>query len=100
MPVGAANVTFKVNVPASGCKGEVLRKNEPRLLGPLNEPTPSAVVPLKLALPVNVKGGTPVTVPVVEPVIVTSSALALLWPAPTMTGACRGNACSASTEGQ
>ena len=84
MPDGAVNVTFRVNVPSSGCKGDVLRKNEPRLLGPLREPMPSAVVPVN-ALPVNVNWGTPVILPVVEPVMVTSSARAMLWLAPMIT---------------
>src|SRR2546423_1442455 len=79
MPTGAVNVTFKVNVPESDCVGAVLRKNDPKLLLPLRAPPPSAVVPVKCALPVKVNWGTPVTVPVVEPERVTSSALASLW---------------------
>src|SRR5437588_8788077 len=79
MPVGAVNVTFKVNDPESDCVGAVLRKNDPRLLLPLKEPMPSAVVPVKLALPVKVNWGTPTTVPVVEPEMVTSLARASLW---------------------
>src|SRR5437868_4785510 len=79
MPVGAVNVMFKVNVPASDCVGAVLRKNDPRLLLPLREPLPSAVVPVKWAVPEKVNCGTPVTVPVVEPERVTSSARATPW---------------------
>src|SRR5919198_1195305 len=79
MPAGAVNVMFRVNDPLSVCVGAVLRKNDPRLLLPLKEPTPSAVVPVKLALPVKVSWGTPATVPVVLPEMVTSSARASLW---------------------
>ena len=75
MPVGAVNVMFKVNEPLTGCNASVLRKKAPKLLGPLRAPTPSAVVPVKL-FPVKVSCGTPVTTPVVEPEMVTSSALA------------------------
>src|SRR5438309_9832637 len=84
MPEGAEKVTFKVKVPATDCRGAVLRNNVPRLFVPLSEPTPSAVVPTKL-LPVNVNCGTPLMLPVVEPAILTSSALAMLWLAPTIT---------------
>ena len=77
MPVGEVKVIFNANVPPSDCKGAVARKNDPRLLEPLKEPTPSAVVPVKSVFPVNVNCGTPVIVPAVEPVRVTSSARAL-----------------------
>ena len=69
MPDGTVNVRFRVNDPLSGCKSDVLRKKVPKLLAPLNDPTPSAVVPVKFELPVNVNCGTPVTAPVLEPVI-------------------------------
>jgi hypothetical protein len=78
MPAGAVKVTFRVKEPESDCVGAVLRKNEPRLLAPLREPLPSEVVPEKL-LPLKVSCGTPVTVPVVEPETVTSSARATPW---------------------
>ena len=76
IPVGAVKVIFKVNVPLNAWVGAVLRKNEPKLLAPLKEPMPNAVVPVKDALPVKVNCGTAVTVPVVEPEMVTSFARA------------------------
>jgi hypothetical protein len=73
MPAGSVKLTFKVNVPATACVGAVFSVNVPRLLLPLNAPKPSAVVPVK-ELPAKVSCGTPVTTPVVEPEMVTSSA--------------------------
>ena len=78
IPAGAVNVTFRLNDPATACNVPVCRVNVPRRLTPLKEPTPSAVVPVNV-LPANVNWGTPVTVPVVEPDIVTSSARASPW---------------------
>src|SRR5579885_414964 len=77
MPAGAVNVTFIVNEPESGCVVSVDRVNVPSRSVPLSEPTPSAVVPVK-EFPAKVSCGTPVTVPVVEPETVTSSARATL----------------------
>jgi hypothetical protein len=79
MPLGTVNVTCKVKEPVNDCKPAGLRKNDPKLLVPLREPTPNAVVPVKEGLPLNNRGGTPMTVPDVKPEIVTSSARATPW---------------------
>lgn len=79
MPDGTEKVMFKVKEPASSCVGAVLRKNVPKLLAPLKEPMPKAVVLVKDALPAKVNWGTPLTIPVVEPLTVTSSARATPW---------------------
>src|SRR2546421_3782222 len=78
MPAGAVKVMFRVNDPLTDCNWPVLRESVPRLLLPLSAPKPSAVVPVKV-LPLKVNCETPVTDPVVEPEMVTSSARASLW---------------------
>ncbi len=78
IPDGAVKVICKLNVPLAAIGvGFVANENVPRRLVPLSEPTPNAVVPVKV-LPANVNCGTPVTEPVVLPATVTSAALATL----------------------
>ena len=80
IPVGAVKVTFKVKVPESCAAGAVVSVKVPKRSLPLKEPLPKMVVPVKL-LPAKLKfvvvaGLAPVIVPVVKPVMVTSSARA------------------------